>query len=485
MTLNNIELNERETFLKSLQKFRITNNFSLAKMGSLLGVSSKSLSEWLSGKGYPENNTIERINVIINNPKEIDKSHLEQAKIRNIWEQPIDKIEIGKRLRALRYRKGYTIKGIAKLIGATKNTVSLWELGKVLPIDNLIANIAFEYRTTIEYILFGNVEQGTYQFIDMDKAKNDFCEYIKIIRERLNYSFHDMEEVIAFQATNICRWENKVEIPNYRNIQIVKYRIKQYLQSHIIKTDEKGFPIQVNRITEKMNLLNNIKLIRNNLIFSPINVANKLNISRSNIHRWEKEAMLPTSRNYRRIKNKSEEILKQTDILSKYKSNYDIDNKGCLTLHVDELSKPLANTQNLIKPFDYKTIIEIIKIIKYFNKMSNNDLGKYINISAFSLHYWMKKSRVPKPSIIKKLSVVLPTKLKIPGIYKTSIGERIKYIRINKGLKRNDLAEMLNTTPKMVHDWETGAYLPQSTYFCHLISVLDIKLDDLILVDSG
>ncbi len=64
----------------------------------------------------------------------------------------MDRLEVGKRLRALRGKK--TLDEVAKALGVTSMAVSLWERGERIPNDDIKIKIAAYYNTTVTAIFF-------------------------------------------------------------------------------------------------------------------------------------------------------------------------------------------------------------------------------------------------------------------------------------------------------------------------------------------
>ena len=60
------------------------------------------------------------------------------------------------------------------------------------------------------------------------------------------------------------------------------------------------------------------------------------------------------------------------------------------------------------------------------------------------------------------------------------IGRRIQKYREERGISRNEFAELLNVTPPTVHRWETGVRMPDLATLMKITNILGIKLDELI-----
>ena len=56
-------------------------------------------------------------------------------------------------------------------------------------------------------------------------------------------------------------------------------------------------------------------------------------------------------------------------------------------------------------------------------------------------------------------------------------GERLKEIRLEKGLKQADIAKSLNISGNTVHAWETDKQEPSMTTILKLSEILEVSLD--------
>lgn len=65
------------------------------------------------------------------------------------------------------------------------------------------------------------------------------------------------------------------------------------------------------------------------------------------------------------------------------------------------------------------------------------------------------------------------------------IGKRIQRFREERGMSRNEVAELLNVTLPTVHRWETGVRTPDLVTVMKLANILGITLDDLTKEDAN
>ena len=60
------------------------------------------------------------------------------------------------------------------------------------------------------------------------------------------------------------------------------------------------------------------------------------------------------------------------------------------------------------------------------------------------------------------------------------IGKRIKEARLQKNLKQEELAEMLNVSPQAVSKWESEGGFPEITQLPVLAKIFDVSIDYLM-----
>ena len=65
-----------------------------------------------------------------------------------------------------------------------------------------------------------------------------------------------------------------------------------------------------------------------------------------------------------------------------------------------------------------------------------------------------------------------------------SIGKRISEKRRNKGLKQDELAEMLSVSPQAVSKWENDQTCPDISLLPLLAKILGVSVDELLLGES-
>ena len=59
-----------------------------------------------------------------------------------------------------------------------------------------------------------------------------------------------------------------------------------------------------------------------------------------------------------------------------------------------------------------------------------------------------------------------------------TVGERIKELRIEKGLSQNELAKNIGVSQKAIDYWERNVNEPKSSYVISLVSFFEITYND-------
>lgn len=70
-------------------------------------------------------------------------------------DRPYTDRDIGRRIKAMRKRRGLTQGGLADVFGISRTAVSQWERGMTLPTIETLERVAAVLRTSIEYITEG------------------------------------------------------------------------------------------------------------------------------------------------------------------------------------------------------------------------------------------------------------------------------------------------------------------------------------------
>ncbi|MHA6057833.1 helix-turn-helix domain-containing protein [Enterococcus mundtii] len=81
-----------------------------------------------------------------------------------------DKSAIGKRIKAIRENFDCTMEQFGQLIGTTKVAVYNWETGKRFPSDDSLEWLALLGKTTVEWIVYGDIEEYILSLSTIDSS---------------------------------------------------------------------------------------------------------------------------------------------------------------------------------------------------------------------------------------------------------------------------------------------------------------------------
>lgn len=105
-----------------------------------------------------------------------------------------DKNGFAERLRGLAFQKGANYADIAKVTGTTRQSVSLWMKGKMIPKTATLQLLADFLDCTPEYLLFGTGESAVNKTPSLDelaKAIVEMRDLLKEIRDELRNGKED------------------------------------------------------------------------------------------------------------------------------------------------------------------------------------------------------------------------------------------------------------------------------------------------------
>lgn len=134
----------------------------------------------------------------------------------------LNKKEIANRIRNIREKKlGLTMEEFGKFLNTSKGAVNNWEKEKSLPNKERLKNIAELGETTIEYILYGSLE---------DYAKDLLAELEKELKEDNSIT----EEVAALIISDIeGRLFPEFFPPEYKNRESLEKQFNEYKKSAV------------------------------------------------------------------------------------------------------------------------------------------------------------------------------------------------------------------------------------------------------------
>jgi transcriptional regulator with XRE-family HTH domain len=372
-----------------------------------------------------------------------------------IWNTPINKIEIGKRIRSNRHLLGYSAKSFGKIIGVGKNIVLNWENGKTLPSDSSLENLSFAFHTTIEFILYGDENPPLAKFNVLDKIKTDFITKIRIIRKRLQLSYYDMSDILGINHEALYKWESGQCLPGYINMKQCETRLNLFIKSYYREHNTKGLPKQIDVKNERSAFVEKLKSTRILLNITIEDLAIKLDLGRSNIFRWENGKHIPTNKSMKKI------LLTLNELIVSH------------TQFKHKIYSDLAN--------DSSKFIEKLIEYKAFRNFSYKQLSNTFNVCSVSLIRWVNKTTKPsyhKAYIVSKHILENYT----PDVRdKKSLGRRLQLIRLQRNQSHRDFARLYKTNIKSVILWELGSITPDMNTLWSIAIDSNISLKHLIL----
>ena len=106
-----------------------------------------------------------------------------------------------------------------------------------------------------------------------------------------------------------------------------------------------------------------------------------------------------------------------------------------------------------------KTTGERIKYIRLELGETLEEFGGRFNTSKATVFNWEKGRNLPNKSNLKKIAEIGETSVnELLSTY--SVGERIKDIRLEKGMSKTEFGKLFETTGSLVNKWETNQVTP-------------------------
>ena len=81
------------------------------------------------------------------------------------------------RLKKLRLQDGLSQQKMSDLLGVSRSTVAMWEIGASEPDNNTLGKIAEHFNVSVDYLL--GLSDDPHQAISNDDVKNAIDEYVK------------------------------------------------------------------------------------------------------------------------------------------------------------------------------------------------------------------------------------------------------------------------------------------------------------------
>lgn len=121
----------------------------------------------------------------------------------------IDKIEVGKRIKSLRTRKGLTMEEFGKIFDpeASKSIVSRWEKGKTLPSSERLKQLSDTFNLSTYYILYGKPTEYDVFQIHVDSFDDSKITRLSELINNNNVKLNTQESYIL-ELKKILKEEN-------------------------------------------------------------------------------------------------------------------------------------------------------------------------------------------------------------------------------------------------------------------------------------
>ncbi|MQW23898.1 helix-turn-helix transcriptional regulator [Lactococcus sp. dk322] len=166
---------------------------------------------------------------------------------------------------------------------------------------------------------------------------------------------------------------------------------------------------------------------------------------------------------------------------------------GCFVLHavtVHFFSRDFGKEQemNKIKELRKEKSLTLTDLAKIFNEQNVLDKdGNQIKMSDSQLSTYENGSRSPRhDEILEALSDILEVPITYLLGYEdaveksaATISERIKTIRLNKGMTLEEFGELFSTSKGTVNNWEKGRNLPNKENLFKIAQLANMTVEEL------
>ncbi|MBF0385946.1 MAG: helix-turn-helix domain-containing protein, partial [Candidatus Omnitrophica bacterium] len=132
-----------------------------------------------------------------------------------------------------------------------------------------------------------------------------------------------------------------------------------------------------------------------------------------------------------------------------------------------------------------KALGQRIKEVRLKQGFSVIDLAEKLGVSRQAISFWESGKSVPAPGNLIQLAAVLKTDVSVlytgkplaEALQEGSLGQRIKILRMVRGLTQNDLAQKIGVSgPSLISLWEQGKRKPSAHHLEELERVLGIAV---------
>ena len=133
--------------------------------------------------------------------------------------------------------------------------------------------------------------------------------------------------------------------------------------------------------------------------------------------------------------------------------------RNTVALHFYDVTLSAKKPQSEAYPKALKTIGDHLRKRRLDLKLYQKDVAKLLGVDTNSVTNWEKNRTCPRMYLLPKI-------IEFPGYdplqsNATTLGERIKQYRIQKGLSLRRLAEELGVDPGTLAKWERGYHEPR------------------------
>lgn len=136
-----------------------------------------------------------------------------------------DRIAIGKRIKAIRESFDCTMEQFGQLVGTTKVAVYNWEAGKRFPSDDSLEWIALLGKTTVEWVVYGDIEEyvlslssiDTHLYVRVKNYYTNFSQYENLFEEYEKATTETRKDIVQ-QVINDCNQKNLLNYSQLRHI---------------------------------------------------------------------------------------------------------------------------------------------------------------------------------------------------------------------------------------------------------------------------
>lgn len=126
--------------------------------------------------------------------------------------------------------------------------------------------------------------------------------------------------------------------------------------------------------------------------------------------------------------------------------------------------------------------MNIYKKLRKEKGLTQTELAEKFGISQTTPSKREKGLAIPEPQMLKKLSEFYGVSIDylLGNNETTTIGKRIKELRIQYGYTQSELAEMLNVEKSNISKWESGVYEPSKDLIIKIGEIFNVSVDYLL-----